>query len=73
LWGPGLWAEDRERFWVPLEELALPSPGSDPAQWRVAEPKRVRHTRVRFRCSDPVAKLIIHRVGFGVRPATHQR
>jgi hypothetical protein len=73
LWGPGAWAEDRDRFWVPLEERALPTPGIDPAQWRLAEPKRVRQTRVRFRCTDPVAKLVIHRVGFGVRPATHER
>jgi hypothetical protein len=73
LWGPGAWAEDRDRFWVPLEERALPSPGVDPAQWILTQPKRVRQTRVRFRCTDPVAKLVVHRVGFGVRPATHQR
>jgi hypothetical protein len=72
-WGPGAWAEDRDRFWVPLEERALVSPGIDPTQWRLAQPRRVRYTRVRFRCTDPVAKLVIHRVGFGVRPATHDR
>jgi hypothetical protein len=72
-WGPGAWAEDRDRFWMPLEQRALASPGIDPAQWRLAQPKRVRYARVRFRCTDPVAKLVIHGVGFGVRPATHDR
>jgi len=58
---------------VPLEDIAAPSPGVDPVQWTLAQPKRVRYARVRFRCSDPVAKLVVHRVGLGVRPATHQR
>lgn len=73
LWGPGPWAEDPDRYWVPLDERALDSPGIDPEQWNLALPKRVRYARVRFRCTDPVAKLIVHRVGLGVRPATHQR
>ena len=73
LWPPSAWAEDRDLFWTPLAERALESPGVEPAQWILQQPKRLRYVRVRFRCSDPVAKLVVHRIGLGVRPATHQR
>ena len=73
VWGPGEWAAQRDRFWVPLDGKALDSGGIDPQQWILDQPKRVRYARVRFRCQAPVAKLIVHRIGFGIRPATHQR
>jgi hypothetical protein len=58
---------------VALDGRALPSPGVDPAQWTLAQPKRVRYVRARVRCADPVAKLVVHSISLGVRPATHQR
>jgi hypothetical protein len=73
LWGSGPWADDPSRYWVALEGHALESDGVEPEQWLLAQPKRVRYARARFRCTDPVAKLVVHRVSLGVRPATHQR
>jgi hypothetical protein len=73
IWGTNPYADDPSRYWVPLEGHALESDGVDPEQWTLAQPKRVRYARARFRCTDPVAKLVVHRVGLGVRPATHQR
>jgi hypothetical protein len=73
VWGPSEWADDPTLFWAPLAHQPLQLPGLDPAQWMLDHPQRVRYVRVRFRCTDPVARLIVHRIGFGVRPATHQR
>jgi hypothetical protein len=73
VWGSNPYADDPARYWVPLEGHALESDGVEPEQWILTQPKRVRYARARFRCTDPVAKLIVHRVGLGVRPATHQR
>jgi hypothetical protein len=73
VWGEGEWASEGDRYWVALDGRALPSPGVDPAQWTLAQPKRVRYVRARVRCADPVAKLVVHSISLGVRPATHQR
>ena len=72
-WEPNEWAADTDLLWSPLDGQAHETRAADPKQWVLAQPKRVRYMRARFRCSDPVVKLIVHRVGFGIRPATHQR
>jgi hypothetical protein len=72
VWGSNPYADDpaatgsRSRATRSSQTASSPSSGS-------CQPKRVRYARARFRCTDPVAKLVVHRVGLGVRPATHQR
>lgn len=64
---------DPSRVWNVLETVAAPSPGVDPVAWNLNRVARVRWIRARFRCADPVSKLTVHRVEFGVRPSAHQR
>jgi hypothetical protein len=73
VWGSAPWADDPGRYWEALDGHAPLSDGVEPEQWTLPRPKRVRYARARFRCVDPVAKLVVHRIGLGVRPATHQR
>lgn len=65
--------DDPDRWWQGLTPQAVASGGVDPANWNLKRAERARFIRAWFRCTNPVDTLVVHRVEFGVRPATHQR
>ncbi|HTE60489.1 MAG TPA: hypothetical protein VK631_09055, partial [Solirubrobacteraceae bacterium] len=65
--------DDPDRWWQGLVDQAFESAGVDPVNWNLPRADRTRFVRAWLRCEDAVERLVIHRLEFGVRPATHRR
>ena len=73
-WGEDDWASSKdEGLWTLLPGHAPSNQAGELFDWRFPRSVRARFIRGRLRSVSPATRLRIHRVEFGVRPATHQR
>ena len=73
VWGQDAWQTSDLDQWAVLPYSAPANAGRDPHTWQFPRTVRTRYIRARLRCTDPVGRLRLHKLEFGVRPATHRR